>query len=517
MDGEIIVGQPSNTIVKVDPASQTVDVTDKATADIAIENVQDLGGFEFELHFDPNIVQIADPNDVKVGAFPTSTGRTAVPLGPNIDNTNGILSYGCATFGVNPGPNGNGVLANITFTPQSGGTTPLDIVNVTVTNTEPRVIPIADVIDGEIRVGDEDTVTITSVTADPMTVDPGGEVQLNAEATDSQGHNINYSWTVNPSEGTFDNPNQKSPKWTAPQTPGDYIFTVTATCSEGESDTGDVTVTVSCVCPEVGDVSGDGTISAYDAALIMQFVVGLIDHFPYESKQSPITSTLQSYSITAPHLSVATGNKIQVPIIINDASGVESGGLVLRYDPKILRATNVVSSSLLSGYYWQFNTELSGEVRIAFAGNGIISEDGDLFYVEFEALPNNTGKVSPLILEIAQISENLDITKFNGSIAILPEKSTLLQNYPNPFNPETWVPYLLVEPANATLKIYSTTGKLVRTLDLGYKDAGIYLNKGNAAYWDGKDEHGDSVASGVYFYSLQAGKFNATRKMVIVK
>ena len=52
---------------------------------------------------------------------------------------------------------------------------------------------------------------------------------------------------------------------------------------------------------------------------------------------------------------------------------------------------------------------------------------------------------------------------------------------------------------------------------MGYKAAGIYLNKGNAAYWDGKDEHGDSVASGVYFYTLQAGKFTATRKMVIVK
>jgi hypothetical protein len=260
-------------VVKVDPASQRVDVADKATVDIAIENVQNLGGFEFELHYDPNIVQIADKNDVTVGAFVTSTGRTPIPLGTIIDNINGILSYGFATLGTDPGPDGSGVLANIIFTPQSEGTTDIDITSVTVTDVDANTIPIADVMNGEIIIFVEDhTVEITSVTANPMTVNPGGEVQLNAEATDNQGHNINYSWTVNPDEGAFDNPNQKSPKWTAPQTPGDYIFTVTATCSEGESDTGNVTVTVSCVCPEVGDVSGNGTISAYDAALIMQFV-----------------------------------------------------------------------------------------------------------------------------------------------------------------------------------------------------------------------------------------------------
>jgi len=132
-------------------------------------------------------------------------------------------------------------------------------------------------------------------------------------------------------------------------------------------------------------------------------------------------------------------------------------------------------------------------------------------------LPNNIGKISPLVLDFAQVSELNNITRANGSITILPSRSMLLQNYPNPFNPVTWIPYLLAEPSDVTVKIYSETGQLVRALPLGYRSAGVYTSQGQAAYWDGKDEHGESIASGVYFYCLQAGKFTATRKMVIVK
>ena len=495
-----------------------VNCGDEFEVEIQVENVQNLFGVSFELHY--THTQHIDALSTQKGDFL----GTDVVYFDNIDDANGVVSIGITRKAPAAGVNGNGVVAKVRLTSAAStpNGTPVQFTVANVTANDPAGAPIVLTPQSlTVTIICEHTVTITDgPTANPTTVAPGGVVDLSVTAVCSLGHAINYSWAVEPQEGTFDNPNQQNPKWTAPQTPGTYTFTVTATCSVNPNvtDTGTVQVTVSDgVCPKVGDVSGDGTVSAYDAALILQFVVGIIDKFPVEFQQSPITSTPQSYSITVPHLAVATGNKIQAPIIINDASGVASGGVVLRYDAKVLRAVTVVPTSLLSGYYWQFNTELDGEVRIAFAGNRTISGDKVLFYVEFEALSNNIGKVSPLTLEVAKISENLDITKFNGSIAILPPKSTLLQNYPNPFNPETWVPYFLVEPANATLKIYSTTGKLVRTLDLGYKIAGIYLNKNKAAYWDGKDEYGESVASGVYFYSLQAGKFTETRKMVIVK
>ena len=100
---------------------------------------------------------------------------------------------------------------------------------------------------------------------------------------------------------------------------------------------------------------------------------------------------------------------------------------------------------------------------------------------------------------------------------LIPEKTTLLPNYPNPFNPETWIPYQLSEPADVTLRIYAVNGELVRTLALGHTPAGIYQNRSRAVYWDGKNDVGESVASGVYFYTLTTGDFTATRKLLIRK
>ena len=98
-----------------------------------------------------------------------------------------------------------------------------------------------------------------------------------------------------------------------------------------------------------------------------------------------------------------------------------------------------------------------------------------------------------------------------------PKKTVLLANYPNPFNPETWIPYELAAAAEVTVTIHASDGKLVRTLELGQMPAGAYSDKERAAYWDGQNEQGEPVASGVYFYTLTAGDFSATRKMVIRK
>ena len=98
-----------------------------------------------------------------------------------------------------------------------------------------------------------------------------------------------------------------------------------------------------------------------------------------------------------------------------------------------------------------------------------------------------------------------------------PKETALLTNYPNPFNPETWIPYQLAEPAEVILYIYSVKGALVRTLALGHQPAGMYHSRNRAAYWDGRNEQSEPVANGIYFYTLSAGDFTATRKMLIQK
>ena len=103
-------------------------------------------------------------------------------------------------------------------------------------------------------------------------------------------------------------------------------------------------------------------------------------------------------------------------------------------------------------------------------------------------------------------------------LAVLtPDDTALLPNYPNPFNPDTWIPYHLSQEAEVEIAIYDAKGALVRRLALGFQPPGYYADQGRAAYWDGRNESGETVASGIYMYQFRAGDYRASRRMVIVK
>ena len=116
-------------------------------------------------------------------------------------------------------------------------------------------------------------------------------------------------------------------------------------------------------------------------------------------------------------------------------------------------------------------------------------------------------------LAFKQGIENLQ----NLLASLIPEETALLRNYPNPFNPETWIPYQLAESAEVILTIYDMNGRLVRRLAMGHQAAGMYRSRTRAAYWDGRNQLGEPVASGLYFYTLTADEFSATRRMLILK
>ena len=96
-------------------------------------------------------------------------------------------------------------------------------------------------------------------------------------------------------------------------------------------------------------------------------------------------------------------------------------------------------------------------------------------------------------------------------------ETKVLPNYPNPFNPETWIPYQLAESAHVQIQIYDVAGQLVRRLDLGTKLASSYLSRESAAYWDGRNNIGETVSSGAYFYTLEAGNYRRTRQMTVAR
>ena len=173
---------------------------------------------------------------------------------------------------------------------------------------------------------------------------------------------------------------------------------------------------------------------------------------------------------------------------------------------------------------WNGNNVPQGYPKIRF--DHIIGDQG----VTYRAYPlktslqfgNNTDGVPTYVFRFNQRSKRLSLSSADVGAAPalsrgVPEENALFANYPNPFNPETWIPYQLAEPAEVNIAIYATDGTLVRMLRLGHQPAGVYQSKGRTAYWDGTNELGESVASGVYFYTLTVGEFTATRKLLIQK
>ncbi len=278
-----------------------------------------------------------------------------------------------------------------------------------------------------------------------------------------------------------------------------------------------------------GDVSGDFLVNAYDAALILQFSIGLINKFPVDSLfgMAPENAVPRHYKVSVPELTAVAGDRLSVPIAIDYAKGFLAGGVTLKYDAVVLKAERAYLG--LNEAYWKANTELDGEVRVAFVSldvaqdsildvsqNSILAND-TLFIVEFDVLSGAEGKDSPLVLDYVELSNSLSIQKTDGLITVKPRESQLLQNYPNPFNPETWIPYQLSADSDVAILIYNAHGAIVRQLTFGNQPAGLYLTRDKAAHWDGQNSEGELVGSGVYFYVLKSGDFTATRKMLIIK
>jgi len=214
-----------------------------------------------------------------------------------------------------------------------------------------------------------------------------------------------------------------------------------------------------------GDVNYDGRINAVDVLLTLQIVVGLINPTSEQTWAADVNSDGR----------VRSNDAI---LILNKAAGLAAPGLITPFP----------------------------------------EQETPTLLIEDE---------NQLLLKIIAELENLSLTTEQKHVLEqlkqliwrqpLPGHTTLLQNYPNPFNPETWIPFQLAQNAPVTISIYNAEGQMIHTIPLGNKKAGMYATKEKSAYWDGKDRFGGKVASGVYYYTIQAGEFAATKKMVIIK
>ena len=172
-----------------------------------------------------------------------------------------------------------------------------------------------------------------------------------------------------------------------------------------------------------------------------------------------------------------------------------------------LRTNHILTTSVQEDYFAAATADLTRRSVVQVGDVIQVRVIGPNGNIESQTL---SVKVTPEHLANAVLSLRLDnIGK--------PTQNLLMQNYPNPFNPETWIPYQLSEDTPVSISIYDTTGRLIRTLSLGFQSAGFYNNRSRAAYWNGRNELGERVASGIYFYQLTTPAFQQTRRLVILK
>lgn len=445
----------------IHPASKQIYLNRTGSVDVVVEGVTNMGSFQFEIGFTGAVVNIANASDVLLGPFLGSTGGTVIPVGPDIDNTAGTVVYGAATFGAQAGPNGSGVLATITWTGGGEGTTALDLRNVQVSDVNGVVVPVNEV-DGEI-------VVRKGFWAD---VNDDGRVDI----IDIQ--LVCAHWNTHLGEANYD------PRFDVD--------------NEGQ---------------------GDGDIDIIDIQLVASWwnrplpSAGLARASaapppPVRLTMRPVTDESGPlWELIAEGAADLAG--FQFDLVSSEAvlvSAFEVGeflhqgqNIVTPLDPQATDAGRRVTLGAFSYGASAGATGCGTLARLRVRGDGSIR-------VENVVLADRQGQLIPVSGIVHEATRR----------APLPRTLSLQQNYPNPFNPETAIRFELPgeedKTAHVSMRVLDVKGHVVRTLLDEQKVPGVYT-----VIWDGCDQEGRPVPSGVYFYTLTGEQQRLTAKMVLMR
>ena len=251
----------------------------------------------------------------------------------------------------------------------------------------------------------------------------------------------------------------------------------------------------------------DGPVSGDAAYLVMASAAGSVavsgaGWMTNDTSAAPIALSGYAVDSQTPVLDV-------IGSVVDEITGVAKEGFRVKVKNLSTKSalSNVTSVETADGYNMTF-VDLN---------DGYAARVGDVLEISAES-PDPLIGVQPLRHIVTVDDVKNGVLQLEDLIAYeIPAETALLRNYPNPFNPETWIPYHLSEDADVKLTIYDVNGEMVRTIDVGHQTAAKYDSRSKAIYWDGRNRFGEQVASGVYFYHLDAGDFSGTRKMVILK
>ena len=496
---------PSGSRFALSTETTQVKVDDTVVLHLRAEDMTDLAGWQGDIIFDPAVLKV---NNVREGSFLKQSGGRTHFLKGTIDNTEGrITDIGAARLSEG-GASGEGTLLSVTFTAKANGESRLSLRKFQAGSSlgETILSPAPDII---ITVGDPSPSVVgddrfsLSTDADPIRMGDTFVLQLSAnDVTDLAGWQTDIAFdsdvleAVEVNEGDLLKAEEAS------------TFFLSGTI---DNTVGEITKLSSARFGSSASGTGTLLLVTFRAKATGETRVTFSDFFAGASSGAEIPSDVPEIVIT-----------------------VEEGAF-LTWDVNQDGRVNISDILLVSQY---FGEDASANPQFDVNGDGTINIS-DLIVVA-QHLGESTAAAAPSDVAI----ENLELdpatvqawiaqarVENDGSLAfqrgienlqqllavLLPEKTALLPNYPNPFNPETWIPYDLAEAADVTVRIYAAGGVLVRTLALGHQAAGIYQSRTRAAYWNGKNEVGEPVASGVYFFTLTADDFMGTRKMLIVK
>ena len=277
--------------------------------------------------------------------------------------------------------------------------------------------------------------------------------------------------------------------------------------------------TLNATQQNVADVSGNGTVSAMDASFILQYVVGLIEAFPAElnSKSRTDMNSIEGTEDMILNLGQAVSvseTEFTVPIYIDQVSKLYSSQIELKFDENNLELLETMYSSIISDAMISENQSSRGIYTLAFATSKAISESGEVATLTFRIKDENS---SPSISIKHFQANEIDLTTTsvsNDDVAInIPDEFNLYQNYPNPFNPSTTIGFDVPNArTQVRLEIYNILGQRVKTLINDVYSAGRYK-----VTWDGTNNVGGQVSTGVYIYRIQAGNIVQSKKLTFIK
>jgi len=265
----------------------------------------------------------------------------------------------------------------------------------------------------------------------------------------------------------------------------------------------------------VADVTQDATISALDASAVAQYVVQLIDVLPLEDPSS-ISGGGEFYFRDT---ELIPGEMLEIPIELTNGENLLSFEFSAEYDESVFTVEEVIWSDLINHFTIEDNL-VPGSINIAGMGTSPDGAEGTFGTIRLYVNPefsdqNSSINLSYRINESVPV-DNINIIIPNSSLGVdhtlTPKVFTLHQNYPNPFNPTTQIGYDLPQNALVSISIYDVMGRKIKSLSNGNQIAGYH-----SLQWDATNDIGEGVSAGMYIYTIQAGEYRSTKKMVLLK